>query len=74
VTAGCIEKIRNRQDFLFSSCLYELPRLSFFINFYQQKSLPNGGVLATYDKWLTMDELAGSITMSRTKLYGMARR
>lgn len=26
------------------------------------------------DKWLTIDELAGYIKMSRTKLYGMALR
>ncbi|MBW6512050.1 MAG: helix-turn-helix domain-containing protein [Desulfuromonadaceae bacterium] len=26
------------------------------------------------DKWLTIDELAGYIKMSRTKLYGMAQR
>lgn len=27
-----------------------------------------------FDKWLTIDELAGYIKMSRTKLYGMAQR
>lgn len=26
------------------------------------------------DKWLTLDELASYIKMSRTKLYGMAQR
>jgi len=28
----------------------------------------------TYDKWLTIGELASYIKMSRTKLYGMAQR
>ena len=28
----------------------------------------------TFDKWLTIDALAGYIKMSRTKLYGMAQR
>jgi PTS system nitrogen regulatory IIA component len=27
----------------------------------------------TYDRWLTIDELASYIKMSRTKLYGMAQ-
>jgi PTS system nitrogen regulatory IIA component len=27
-----------------------------------------------FDKWLTIDELANYIKMSRTKLYGMAQR
>ncbi len=31
-------------------------------------------IMATYNKWLTIDELAGHIKMSRTKLYGMAQR
>lgn len=28
----------------------------------------------TFDKWLTIDDLANYIKMSRTKLYGMAQR
>ncbi len=41
---------------------------------FHYKFLPNGEVMDTYDKWLTIDELAGYIKMSRTKLYGMAQR
>jgi len=38
------------------------------------KSLPNGDVMDKLDRWLTIDEVAGYIKMSRTKLYGMAQR
>ena len=30
--------------------------------------------MGTFDKWLIIDELAGYIKISRTKLYGMAQR
>ena len=30
--------------------------------------------MAALDKWLTIDDLANYIKMSRTKLYGMAQR
>ncbi|MDX9840335.1 MAG: helix-turn-helix domain-containing protein [Desulfobulbus sp.] len=30
--------------------------------------------MAALDKWLTIDELASYIKISRTKLYGMAQR
>lgn len=30
--------------------------------------------MSTLDKWLTIDELANYIKMSRTKLYGMTQR
>lgn len=36
--------------------------------------LLNGEVMDKIDKWLTIDELASYIKMSRTKLYGMAQR
>lgn len=32
------------------------------------------GNMDTLDKWLTIDELASYIKLSRTKLYGMAQR
>ncbi len=41
---------------------------------FHYESLPNGEVMNKIDKWLTIDELAGYIKMSRTKLYGMAQR
>jgi PTS system nitrogen regulatory IIA component len=41
---------------------------------FHYESLPNGEVMDKIDKWLTIDELAGYIKMSRTKLYGMAQR
>lgn len=41
---------------------------------FHYESLPNGEVMEKIDKWLTIDELAGYIKMSRTKLYGMAQR
>jgi excisionase family DNA binding protein len=31
-------------------------------------------IMEKFDKWLTIDELANYIKMSRTKLYGMAQR
>ncbi len=48
--------------------------LSGIIVFYQIKSLPDGESMDIYDKWLTIDDLANYIKMSRTKLYGMAQR
>lgn len=33
-----------------------------------------GKIMDKFDKWLTIDELANYIKMSRTKLYGMAQR
>jgi PTS system nitrogen regulatory IIA component len=30
--------------------------------------------MGTYDKWLTIEELATYLKLSRTKLYGMAQR
>lgn len=44
------------------------------LSIFHYESLPNDEVMDTYDKWLTIDELAGYIKMSRTKLYGMAQR
>jgi PTS system nitrogen regulatory IIA component len=44
------------------------------LSFFHYESLLNGDVMDTYDKWLTIDELASYIKMSRTKLYGMAQR
>lgn len=41
---------------------------------FHYESLPNGEVMDKIDKWLTIDELAAYIKMSRTKLYGMAQR
>lgn len=45
-----------------------------FLSIFNYESLLNGEVMDTYDKWLTIDELASYIKMSRTKLYGMAQR
>lgn len=45
-----------------------------FLSNFHYESLPNGEVMDKIDKWLTIDELAGYIKMSRTKLYGMAQR
>jgi len=44
------------------------------LSIFHYESLPSGEVMDTYDKWLTIDELASYIKMSRTKLYGMAQR
>jgi len=44
------------------------------LSIFHYESLLNGEVMDTYDKWLTIDELAGYIKISRTKLYGMAQR
>jgi PTS system nitrogen regulatory IIA component len=44
------------------------------LSIFHYESLPNGEVMDKIDKWLTIDELAGYIKMSRTKLYGMAQR
>jgi len=44
------------------------------LSIFHYKSLLNGEVMDKIDKWLTIDELAGYIMMSRTKLYGMAPR
>jgi len=44
------------------------------LSFFHYKSFQNGEVMDKTDKWLTIDELAGYIKMSRTKLYGMAQR
>lgn len=41
---------------------------------FHYESLPNGEAMDKIDKWLTIDELAAYIKMSRTKLYGMAQR
>jgi PTS system nitrogen regulatory IIA component len=41
---------------------------------FHYESLPSGKVMDKIDKWLTIDELAAYIKMSRTKLYGMAQR
>ncbi|AMV72385.1 DNA-binding protein [Desulfuromonas sp. DDH964] len=41
---------------------------------YHYESLLNGEIMDKIDKWLTIDELASYIKMSRTKLYGMAQR
>ncbi len=49
------------------------PRYLSLSNFHYE-SLPNGEVMDKIDKWLTIDELASYIKMSRTKLYGMAQR
>ena len=45
-----------------------------FLSIFHYESLLNGEVMVNLDKWLTIDELAGYIKMSRTKLYGMAQR
>lgn len=34
----------------------------------------NGDIMEAFDKWLTVDELANYLKLSRTKLYGMAQR
>lgn len=57
----------------FFSCLYGYQTISFFIN-YSYKSLMDGKVMDAYNKWLTINELASYIKMSRTKLYGMTQR
>lgn len=44
------------------------------LSIFHYESLLNGEVMDRIDKWLTIDELAGYIKMSRTKLYGMAQR
>lgn len=44
------------------------------LSIFHYESLPNGELMDKIDKWLTIDELAGYIKMSRTKLYGMAQR
>lgn len=44
------------------------------LSIFHYESLPNGEVMDKIDKWLTIDELADYIKMSRTKLYGMAKR
>jgi len=44
------------------------------LSIFHCESLPNGEVMGTFDKRLTMDERAGCIRMSRTRLYGMTRR
>lgn len=44
------------------------------LSIFRYESLPNGEVMDKIDKWLTIDELAAYIKMSRTKLYGMAQR
>ena len=44
------------------------------LSFIHYEYLPNGKVMDTYDKWLTIDEQTGYGTMSRTMLYGMAQR
>lgn len=45
-----------------------------YLSNFHYESLLNGEVMDKLDKWLTIDELAGYIKMSRTKLYGMAQR
>lgn len=44
------------------------------LSYIRYKSVPNGDVMETIDKWLTIDDLANYIKVSRTKLYGMAQR
>lgn len=44
-------------------------RYQFLTNF-----LPYREAMDALDKWLTIDELASYIKLSRTKLYGMAQR
>lgn len=51
--------------------------LSSVIFFYQivtTNLFRDGKIMDKFDKWLTIDELAGYIKMSRTKLYGMTQR
>lgn len=45
-----------------------------YLSNFHYESLLNSEVMDKLDKWLTIDELAGYIKMSRTKLYGMAQR
>ena len=49
-------------------------RVIFFYQIFTTNLYQNGEVMDKIDKWLTIDELAGYIKMSRTKLYGMAQR
>ncbi|ABC77514.1 hypothetical membrane protein [Syntrophus aciditrophicus SB] len=44
------------------------------LSIFHCESLPTGEVMGTFDKGLIMDERAGCIRMSRTRLYGMTRR
>jgi excisionase family DNA binding protein len=44
------------------------------LSIFDYEYLPSSEVMDTIDKWLTIEELAGYIKMSRTKLYGMAQR
>ncbi len=67
------EKSRNWPVFLFLLVFMgDQDYLSLSIFHYE--SLPNGEVMDKIDKWLTIEELAGYIKMSRIKLYGMAQR